>query len=327
MTPQSAGMLPRSEEKDPLVTVVIPARNAAATIDRAVRSALAAAVPVEVVVVDDGSTDGTAQAAGEDPRLRVISGSWGGAGAARNQGVAAARGEFVAFLDADDAWRPGRLAREVELFRKDPGLVLVCTDSVTLGGDSPGKRGFHQHAAGLAFAEPLGGDVWVWADPFPALCAALFVNTSSVVVRKAVFRKLGGFETRFPIAEDFDLWLRLALQGTFAGLREPAVCIHDVPDSLCSDEEAMLQATEEMLAGFQARNGRLPRAHRRALQARQGRIAAHRAYRARMAGRRGKALGAYVRSLFLKPSWVAVRGLAATVMAKPPSSRTAPQGG
>src|SRR5262245_4518179 len=102
----------------PLASVIIPAYNAERFLRQAVESALAQSYPnVEVLVIDDGSTDGTRQLADElakaDGRLRVITQQNAGVGAARNRGIAEARGKYIAPLDADDFWYPEKLARQV----------------------------------------------------------------------------------------------------------------------------------------------------------------------------------------------------------------------
>jgi glycosyltransferase involved in cell wall biosynthesis len=115
---------------EPLISVVIPAFNAERYIREAVLSALTQSHQnLEVVVVDDGSTDGTAAAIAElnDPRLRIISQKNRGVSAARNQGLRCTSGEYVAFLDADDYWIPGKLEAQVQAFNSREELVAVGT--------------------------------------------------------------------------------------------------------------------------------------------------------------------------------------------------------
>jgi len=113
----------------PVVSVVIPAYNAAWCVGQAIDSALAQSfVDREIIVVDDGSTDDTPRVlAGYGSRIRIVSKPNGGLSSARNAGVAAAQGEFVAFLDADDRWLPAKLARQVALMREEPRLAFCST--------------------------------------------------------------------------------------------------------------------------------------------------------------------------------------------------------
>ncbi len=118
-----------------LVSVVIPARNAARFLEEALASALAQeGGPVEAIVVDDGSTDGTAEIA-ERMGVRVLRREHGGIGAARNRGVEAARGELLAFLDADDVWPEGKLAAQRRALEADAGVDMVFGQAVEFGGE------------------------------------------------------------------------------------------------------------------------------------------------------------------------------------------------
>jgi len=116
-----------SEDSAPLVSVVIPAYNAGPYIEEALRSVLQQDYrPLEVIVVDDGSTDNTSGVARPfGPPVRILAQPHAGIGAARNAGVAAAQGRFLAFLDADDLWTPHKLSRQMSLLADDESLDLV----------------------------------------------------------------------------------------------------------------------------------------------------------------------------------------------------------
>lgn len=113
----------------PLISVVVPFFDNASYVVEAVESALAQTYrPVEIVLVDDGSTDGGWEAVqAYSGRATLIRQDNQGAGPARNTGLAAARGELIAFLDADDLWEPRKLERQVAVLRDDPALDVVCT--------------------------------------------------------------------------------------------------------------------------------------------------------------------------------------------------------
>ena len=121
-----------TNHRPPLISVVIPAWNCARYLRRALDSVLAQQYPddrLDVIVVDDGSTDASpeivADYAARDGRVRLLRQSNAGPAAARNRGIAAARGELIAFLDADDRWAPGKLAAQAARFAANPSLGLV----------------------------------------------------------------------------------------------------------------------------------------------------------------------------------------------------------
>ncbi|MBS0554041.1 MAG: glycosyltransferase family 2 protein, partial [Proteobacteria bacterium] len=170
---------------EPAVTVVIPAYNAAWCIRRAVDSVLAQTFrDVELIVVDDGSTDDTAvilRSYGN--ALHLVSQANGGMSSARNAGIRAARGRYVAFLDSDDRWLPDKLARQVALMTAQPDLAF-CAATATLE-DPEGK------VVG-AWACSGNGDASV-ADVF-ASHATIAGGASSVLARRELVQALGGFD-------------------------------------------------------------------------------------------------------------------------------------
>ncbi|MCK6570002.1 glycosyltransferase [Myxococcota bacterium] len=191
----------------PRVSVVIPAYNAAAYLDETLASALAQTYPVhEILVVDDGSTDGTGAVIeawhGRDPRVRRIRQPNCGISATRNHGAAVATGEWLAWLDADDRWVPEKLERQI--LARDARVSLVYTDRRNFG-----ERGPLPEIASEHIDMPSG-------EVFEALlCQGNFITTSSVVQTRDSFWSVGGFTTdeRVPVCEDWDLWLRLAAAG------------------------------------------------------------------------------------------------------------------
>ena len=200
----------------PKVSIIIPCYNSARTLPDALSSVLAQTYRnIEVIVVDDGSTDATRAVL--EPY--IASGSVTclqqgnkGCGAARNAGVARASGELVAFLDADDSWEPEKLARQVAGFSEDPNSIVSYTDRLLLdpegnptGGSYAGRPGFRGSARML-----------------PRLAFANMLTLSSAVVRTAAFRNSGGFTERYELMmfADYDLWLKLAPLGRFRRVPE-----------------------------------------------------------------------------------------------------------
>jgi glycosyltransferase involved in cell wall biosynthesis len=184
-----------------LVTVVIPAYNADLYVRQAVESCLAQTYGnIEVIVVDDGSVRPQAEFLSGviDPRLTVVRQDNGGVAAARNHGARLGSGEFIAFLDADDYWLPGKLQIQVDLLRRSDTAVVFC-DLRRLQGDT-----FLPASYLASFELPAGGHI------FPGLVRRNFIPLSSAVVRRNVFESVGGFCEDRDIWEDWDLWLRLA---------------------------------------------------------------------------------------------------------------------
>jgi hypothetical protein len=195
----------------PLASVVIPTRDRARLLPAALGSALAQRdVDVEVIVVDDGSADATPAllASLGDQRVRVVrTGRPGGVAAARNLGLAAARGDWVAFLDDDDLWAPLKLARQLDALERTGSAWSCC---------------------GAVVVDCTWRPLRVQAPP-PDLCAqlrgwnAVPGGGSGVVARRHLLASLGGFDTALSILADWDMWLRLAALGPPAVVAVPLV--------------------------------------------------------------------------------------------------------
>jgi glycosyltransferase involved in cell wall biosynthesis len=187
--------------REPLVSVIIAAHNAAAFIREAIDSALASAgVFLEVLVIDDASTDATwAILESYGDRIRAVRQDKGGAYRARNLGATLARGEWLAFLDADDVWLPSKLSRQLAVAGAD--VDLVYTECLNFGSLD---RVTERQSDSTRFFE---GDV------FEPLLVNNFISLSSVLVRAGAFRALGGFSVEQAGVQDWDLWLRLAESG------------------------------------------------------------------------------------------------------------------
>lgn len=182
-----------------LVTVVIPTHDRRAFAREAVASVLAQRdAAIELVVVDDGSTDGTAAALrGEfGSALTVLETENRGVSAARNLGVAHGRGRLVAFLDSDDLWLEGKLAEQIACF-DDPNVAICQTQEIWMRHGrrvNPGRQ--HRKPSGRIL--------------LPSLRRCL-VSPSAVMLRRELFERCGGFDESLPSCEDYDLWLRIAV--------------------------------------------------------------------------------------------------------------------
>jgi glycosyltransferase involved in cell wall biosynthesis len=185
-----------------LVSTIIPTYNRRDLVQRAIESVLAQDVGVEeVIVVDDGSTDGTAEAlrARYGERITCLRQANAGVSAARNAGMAAARGQFLALLDSDDLWTPDKTRRQLALFEADPSLGMVLCDVDRVNADGAYYDTFHRR-------EVIAQDGWAFAPLLrnPSLVPA------SAMLRREVFETVGGFDTTLRTAEDIDFHLRVA---------------------------------------------------------------------------------------------------------------------
>ncbi len=207
----------------PFVTVLIPAYNAAETIQRAVDSALAQTYRnYEVVVVDDGSRDTTADIVttlyGDRVRLLCLTSNQGES-AAMNEGIAAAEGELIAFLDADDEWLPDKLARQVEALALNPNAVLAASGCRFACGHMMRDDGIFS----LTIAP---SEIW------RLLLARTMIAKPCVVARSAALRAVGPFDTSLAVGADQDMWIRLAVTGEVVFVPEILTIVHDTAGSL-----------------------------------------------------------------------------------------------
>lgn len=193
----------------PAVSVIIPCYNAERYIGATIASVLAQDQPgMEIIVVDDGSSDGSvALVRSSFPEVRVEQQANAGVAAARNTGLALARGEWVAFVDADDVWLPGKLAAQFAQMRALPG----CRMSYTAWQVWPSAEPLPDSAM-LAQLAAVADDSARWSGAsgwiYPQLLLDCVVWTSTVLAERSLFEETGGFDTGLRIGEDYDLWLR-----------------------------------------------------------------------------------------------------------------------
>lgn len=196
--------------RGPEVTVVIPTHDRAGLLPRALDSALAQrGCDFEVLVADDGSTDGTAGVLRpylDDPRLRVLALAHGGVSRARNEAVAEARAPLLAFLDSDDVWLPGKLAAQTALLR-ETGLSICQT------GETWIRNGVRVNPP--AHYVKRGGDI------FALSLRHCMITPSSVMMTRELYRAVGGFNPEFPACEDFEMWLRITWNHPVGLIPEP----------------------------------------------------------------------------------------------------------
>jgi glycosyltransferase involved in cell wall biosynthesis len=221
----------------PLVTAIIPSYNYGQFVTEAVDSALAQTTPVEVIVVDDGSTDDTQERlAPYGDRIRVIRQPNAGLSAARNTGIREARGEWIALLDADDYWHPNKTE-----------LQLAC--AARTGVDFLGTLGRSRGELPAQLGEPsvvplLLRDFFIWTP----------IGPSSVMIRRRCFAEVGHFDETLRAVEDRDMWLRLVL-------RFPAIRIENACTFYRQHEGQMSRRGDRMHRSFKMVLDKFFRAH------------------------------------------------------------------
>ncbi len=210
------------------ISVIIPTWNRWPRVGEAVASVLRQTLePLEVLVVDDGSDDGTANAltamlAGDAwgdadrARCRILRQGQRGVSAARNVGIGASRGKWLAFLDSDDLWQVDKLERQMAALgeAQDGGQsfdLCHCDEIWIRNGRRVNPRRRHAKEGG-----------WIYQHCLP-LCA---ISPSAVLIRRDVFERFGGFDESLPACEDYDLWLRLCAELPVLYVDEPLVIKH-----------------------------------------------------------------------------------------------------
>ncbi|UFP96580.1 glycosyltransferase [Gloeobacter morelensis] len=220
----------------PKVSVVIPAFNALRYLPRTVDSALAQSFgDFEVLIVDDESTDGTADWVRTiaDRRVRLLEQKNQGAAAARNAGIRQARGEYIAFLDADDLWEPAKLERQVACLDARPEVGVVYTWVRVIDQDG--------EPTGSLYRPGDEGRIW------PQLVRVNNIYPSAAMVRRQCFERVGLFDLELRFAEDWEMWLRIAADYAFAVLREPLMRYRRHPQckSKKSSEAGLLKVMDK----------------------------------------------------------------------------------
>ncbi|HNV86259.1 MAG TPA: glycosyltransferase [Candidatus Omnitrophota bacterium] len=182
----------------PLISVIIPTFNRKTFTEKAVRSVLGQTGPdFEILLIDDGSSDGTSKLKAVDPRLRYFFQENRGVAPARNLGLRHARGEWIAFLDSDDYWLPRKLETQLRFHSENPRFRVSQTQEIWIrNGKRVNPKNRHRKPAGALFESSL------------PLC---IISPSCVMLHRDVLEKTGGFDERFTVCEDYELWLRVTL--------------------------------------------------------------------------------------------------------------------
>jgi glycosyltransferase involved in cell wall biosynthesis len=180
------------------IAAVVPVYNRGHTVRRAIDSVLSQShVPDEIIVVDDGSTDGTKETLkgyGDDITILSLNKN-SGPSRARNEGIHTAGSEWIAFLDSDDRWEKDKIKKQVAYLRKYPFYEIMQTEEIWIRrGVRVNPCRHHEKPAGWIFEQSLQRCV---------------ISPSSVLIRKSLLERYGNFDETFPVCEDYDLWLRI----------------------------------------------------------------------------------------------------------------------
>jgi len=225
------------------VSVVIPTYNSAALVVQAIDSALGqTAVPAEVLVVDDGSSDDTAaRVAAYGNRVRYLHQPNRGVASARNLGVREARGKLIAFLDADDVWHPRKLEIQAAALARHPALGLLGTATYDWPAPAHPDLG------------PAPPDVPA-VVPWESLVIKNYFTTSSILARREVLDRVGPFDSGLQGPEDHDLWIRAAEVAPVANLALPLTGYRSVQGSLSQQAATMEMGMRRILAKLDERD-------------------------------------------------------------------------
>ena len=192
-----------------MVSVIIPTHNRGQFVGEAVASVLGQRdAALELIVVDDGSEDDTASlVAGFGEGVRCLRTPHRGVSAARNAGIRASRGDWIAFLDSDDLWLPDKMRIQMQYLRNHPEYRICQTEEVWIrNGRRVNPRKYHRKPEGHCFE---------------LLLERCLVSPSAVVMERSLLDEVGLFDENLPACEDYDLWLRIGCRHALGLVREP----------------------------------------------------------------------------------------------------------
>jgi len=223
----------------PLVSVILPTYNRRSLVGRSIQSVLNQSFDrIELIIVDDASTDGTDEVIREfdDPRIIYIKHheNKGGA-AARNTGIQAAKGEFIAFQDSDDEWLPEKLDKQMNIMEKSPSCVGVV------------YTGFWRFRDGKKEYIPGADQQIKEGNIHQELLRGNFITTQAVVIKKECFHRAGMFDEYLPRLQDWELFIRISKYYEFRYIPEPLVHSFFTEGSISSNKKAYTEALDIIL--------------------------------------------------------------------------------
>ncbi len=302
---------------NPRFSVIIPAFNAAATLARAIESVRAQSWPAhEIIVVDDGSTDSTAEVAHQyGDTVRLIQQSNSGVSVARNAGAAAATGDWLAFLDADDWYEPDRIKLHAEWIVEDPALDFLTGDYEYR--DDAGKllgTSMAQHESGrLLLAKAAGATRVVMDKPaeIAAFVADHFGDTHTLSVPRARFIELGGYPTGFKVCEDVHFLTRLMATSHRVGVICQSLGVYVIHGGSATRRHPIAAQRENVrtLVDLARLAENFPFSVRRGIAARMQSARYNLGCALSKSGQRVAAINAVLPSLAERPGWQSLRNV------------------
>jgi len=228
--------------KNPTVSVIIPTYNRAHLVGRAIQSVLNQTYKdFELIIIDDGSTDNTENIIKEfqkkDKRTKYIKHNKNkGGSAARNTGIKAAKGEYIAFQDSDCEWLPEKLGKQIKIFKRaSPEIGVVYTGSKVIKNN----KKFYAPSSKIKKKE---GNI------YKALLEGNFISTGTAVVVTEYLKKVGMFDERLPRFQDWELWIRLSKYYRFKFINEPLyINYRQTAGNISNDQNALIVAQKLIL--------------------------------------------------------------------------------
>jgi glycosyltransferase involved in cell wall biosynthesis len=224
----------------PLVSVVIATYNMADFLPLAIQSVIAQTYQnIEVLIVDDGSTDGSADAVAPflaDPRVRYQKQGNGGQAVAKNRGIRESKGDYVAFLDADDLWTPDKLEAQIPLFSASEAVGIVYSAFAYI--DERGNQ--LPRVSGRLYRGCVCGPLLI----------SNFVGFGTSVVKRDCFERLGLFKESLQMGIDYDLWLRFSTRYEFDYVSRPLLYYREWPGQMSRNWRSRYLSGIEIMKNF-----------------------------------------------------------------------------
>jgi glycosyltransferase involved in cell wall biosynthesis len=231
--------------KKPLVSVIIPTYNSADYIEEALESVFEQTFQdFEIIVIDDGSTDGTGEILKKyGERVKYLFQENGGPASARNRGIRIARGEYIAFLDADDLWVSTKLEKQVSLFHQRKHLGMVTTGACSF--DEKGVFGYSTDKRKTLMVGDIARNIFLRSN----------IGTPTVMVRKEVFDSIGFFEENIRQAEDDNMWIRITAHYDVELIDEALIKIRNHPGRMTLNKSELLKSVQTSIQLLRTKYG------------------------------------------------------------------------